>query len=242
MDQPVWRRKRVGSSTWLLLALAAAPFVANSVVLGIGLKGYSWQLVYKSMMLAAPVFWRYRFGGHRGLACFWPVNEPLPSAATWAVAVTVALTMAGSAICAIMGLGELLGLNPHELRNYFDNRFMLTTPTAVLIVVYLFSINAALAELHFRAWFDRELSARWGSFAGVTISASAFGAMHFFVFAGTPVATFAVMFLMFVALFIGGVSWSLIARQRGGIHAAWLCHGLTNVGLMTWGLFWLGYF
>ena len=242
MDQPVWQQKRSGSLTWLLLALAAAPFVANTVVVYYGLPGYGWQLVYKSLLLAAPVFWRYQFGGHRGLACFWPVNEPLPSAATWAIAVTVALTMAGASISAIMGLGELLGLDRHVLKGELDAKFTLTTPIAILIVVYLFSFNAALEELHFRAWFDRELSARWGSFAGITISAAAFGAMHFFVFAGMGSATFGVMFLMFVSLFIAGVSWSLIARREGGIHAAWLCHGLTNVGLMTWGLSWLGYF
>jgi hypothetical protein len=54
-------------------------------------------------------------------------------------------------------------------------------------------------------------------------------------------ATPLVLWLVFASLFIAGVSWSLIARRPGGIHAAWLSHGLTDAGLLTWGLFWLGY-
>ena len=52
----------------------------------------------------------------------------------------------------------------------------------------------------------------------------------------------AVLALVFVSLWIAGASWSLIARRPGGIHAAWLSHGLTDSGLLTWGLLWLGYF
>lgn len=242
MDTQVWRREKPGGSIWLLLGLAAAPFVANSIVVGSGATGYGWQLVYKSLLLAAPVYWRFWFGGRRGLACVWPVDEPRPDAATWAIGASVALALAGSAICSILALAPTLDLDPDTLRADLDQRFELTKTSAALIVVYLFSINAALEELHFRAWLDRELSVRWGAPAGIVISAAAFGAMHFFVFAGMAGATAGVMTLMFLSLFLAGASWSLIARRPGGIHAAWLSHGLTNVGLMTWGLFWLGYF
>jgi hypothetical protein len=48
--------------------------------------------------------------------------------------------------------------------------------------------------------------------------------------------------LLFVALLLIAVVWSLLARRPGGIHAAWLSHAMTDAGLLTWGLFWLGYF
>ncbi|MFV2069965.1 MAG: hypothetical protein ACC645_23610 [Pirellulales bacterium] len=44
-----------------------------------------------------------------------------------------------------------------------------------------------------------------------------------------------------LGLFAAGVVWSGITRLSGGIHAAWLAHGLTDAGLLTWGLFYLGY-
>jgi hypothetical protein len=63
-----------------------------------------------------------------------------------------------------------------------------------------------------------------------------------FIFSGFPDVTVWVLSLVFLSLMIAGVSWSLIARREGGIHAAWLSHGLTDAGLLTWGLFWLGFF
>ena len=41
--------------------------------------------------------------------------------------------------------------------------------------------------------------------------------------------------------FAAGVVWSGITRLSRGIHAAWLAHGLTDAGRLTWGLFYLGY-
>ena len=72
--------------------------------------------------------------------------------------------------------------------------------------------------------------------------AIAFGAMHGFIFSGVATVGPLAKLLLFVALFIAGISWSLIARRPGGIHAAWLSHGLTDAALLTWGLSWLGYF
>ncbi len=242
MDDPDQHRDKSLGPTWILLALAAAPFLAKSYVLFAAVTGYLGQLSYKMFQLAAPVFWRRRYGRRRLLACFWPVDEPLPDATTWALAVSVAVTLAGAAACAVIGLHEILGIDPVLIKNDLDAKFGLTTFRAILIVVYLFTINAALEELHFRAWLDREVSRRWGDLVGVLLSAGAFAAMHVFIFAGVASVGTVVFLLLFAALFIAGVAWSLIARRPGGIHAAWLSHGLTDAALLTWGLSWLGYF
>jgi len=227
-------------STGLLVVLAALPFVAKWATLGAS--GYAAQSLYKLLQLAAPVGWRWKVDGKRGLAAWWPVDEPLPSARTWGVAVGVAALLAGSAIVAVPLLAARLDVDPRQLRTALDARFALTPWRAAGIVLYLLTINAALEELHFRAWLDREFSARWGNAAGIGLSAFLFAAMHVFIFVGMPGAGPPELALLFVALAIAAVAWSLIARRPGGIHAAWLSHGLTDAGLLTWGLFWLGYF
>ena len=242
MDNPDPQRDESLGPTWILLALAAAPFLAKGYVVFAAVTGYLGQSSYKMFQLAAPLFWRRRYGRRRLLACFWPVDEPLPDATTWALAVSVAVTLAGTAACAVIGLHEVVGIDPVLIKNGLDAKFGLTTGKAFLIVVYLFTINAALEELHFRAWLDREVSRRWGDLVGVLLSASAFAAMHVFIFDGVTTVGPLAKLLLFVALFIAGISWSLIARRPGGIHAAWLSHGLTDAALLTWGLSWLGYF
>jgi membrane protease YdiL (CAAX protease family) len=135
-----------------------------------------------------------------------------------------------------------MGLQPETVRADLDARFAMTPIKAMLVVLYLLSINAALEELHFRAWLDGELSSRWGDAVGIIVSALAFAAMHVFIFAGGAGASPTALVLIFLALAVAGTCWSLLARRRGGIHAAWLSHGLTDATLLTWGLFWLGYF
>jgi membrane protease YdiL (CAAX protease family) len=230
---------RIGSTLAIVLA-ASLPFAAKAAVVAWGLLGYHWQSLYKVFQLLAPVAWRKQ-QGRSWLAALWPIDEPLPSAKTWAAAVAVAAALAGSAIVAIQFLAVRLGIDPAALRADLDAKFSLTPARAIAIVVYLFSINAALEELHFRAWLDREIARRWGEVAGVVVSACAFSAMHLFIFAGGISARPISLGLLAGALFIAGVSWSLIARRPGGIHAAWLSHGLTDASLLTWGLVWLGY-
>ena len=226
---------------WLLFCLAILPFAAKVLVVASGRTGYLVQSTYKALQAAAPIGWRRRFG-HRGLDCLWPVREPLPAASTWALAVLVAAALAGAAIAAVSVAAGRLGIDPAVLKTQYDAKFSLTPLKAAGIVAYLFTLNAALEELHFRAWLDREIAARFGHPAGIAVSASAFAAMHLGIFAGMEGATPIVLGLVFIGLLIAGVSWSLIARRPGGIHAAWLSHGLTDAGLLTWGLFWLGYF
>ncbi len=227
---------------WLLILLALLPAIAKLAVKMLGVTGYAFQSAYKVFQLAAPVFWRRKFGRHKWLSTVWPTNEPLPSATTWLLAVGVAMVLAGSAVATVLLLTEPLGLDRQTLREQFDAKFNMTPLLAIGVVLYLLTVNAALEELHFRAWLDRELAARFGDPAGILLSAVAFAGMHLFIFADMAGVTPLMLALVFVALFIGGVCWSLIARRPGGIHAAWLSHGLTDAGLLTWGLFWLGYF
>ena len=73
------------------------------------------------------------------------------------------------------------------------------------------------------------------------VSASAFASMHLLIFRGMPGATAGPQAVVFASLALAGLFWSYLARRPGGIHAAWLSHGLTDALLLTWGLRWLGY-
>jgi membrane protease YdiL (CAAX protease family) len=150
--------------------------------------------------------------------------------------------MALVAIAAAYSIAAKLGIDPMEIRRQMDSRFLMTPGRAVAAVLYLFTVNAALEELHFRAWMDRELSTLYGNAVGMTVSASAFAAMHLLIFRGMPGATFGPLAIVFLSLAAAGFFWSVLARRPGGIHAAWLSHGLTDALLLTWGLKWLGYF
>lgn len=231
-----------GGPLWLLLALALLPAVVKGIVWGVGLEGYAWQSSYKLLQLAAPILWRWWYGRRRGPALLWPVDEPLPAVGRWLAGVGIALGLAGSAILAVLLLAGALGLDPAALRAEFDQRFVLTPAKAVLVVVYLLSLNAALEELHFRAWLDRELRAHWGAVAAALVSSAAFAAIHLFIFAGMQGVSGLLLALVFLSLWGAGIAWSWLAQRPGGIHVAWLSHGLTDAGLLTWGLWWLGYF
>jgi len=227
---------------WLLILFVLLSPLAKVAAIGFGASSYLFQSAYKPFQLFAPVVWRRKIDRRTLLCSFWPFDEPLPSTATWLIAVGTAAALAGSAIATVLLLAGPLGIEPAQLREQFDQKFDMTSAKAVAVVFYLFTINAALEELHFRAWFDRELASRFGDTVGIGVSAIVFSAMHLFIFAGMDGVTPSMMVLLFVALAIAGVAWSLIARRPGGIHAAWLSHGLTDAGLLTWGLFWLGYF
>jgi membrane protease YdiL (CAAX protease family) len=224
-----------------LIVLALLPFAVRWVCVSAGGEQPAWQWVYKVPLLMVPVLWRRYVGGHRGWSIFWPVSEPLPTWKVWLAGVAMAGVFAAAAIVLVTYLAPLLEIDPTKLRGAFDARFGLTPFKAVGIVLYLLSLNAGLEELHYRAWLDRELSARVGSAAGVLCSAMAFSGMHVFVFAGMPGIGMVHHVLMCVGLFAAGASWSVLMRQPGGIHAAWLSHGLTDSGLLMWGLYWLGY-
>jgi membrane protease YdiL (CAAX protease family) len=228
---------------WYVLGLAAVPFLVRFGLEATGLTGYGWQSLYKVALLGVPLYWRRWVDRQTGWAVLWPVDEQLPGRNTVAIAIGAAAVLAGTAILGVLVVAPSSGLDldPQALRRGFDEKFTLTPARAIVIVLYLFTFNAALEELHYRAWLDRELSTRLGNAAGITISAALFAAMHLFIFADMPSTTPFVLILIFAALVIAGVAWSLIMRRPGGIHAAWLSHGLTDAGLLTWGLFWLDY-
>jgi membrane protease YdiL (CAAX protease family) len=223
----------------LVLALGALPFLAKAAVLWAGATGYGLQSIYKLFQLVVPCWWRFRRRGARGWRVLWPTDEPLPDARTWTIAVLAAFALAGSGIGTALVVLPLIGLDPHSIRSGLDNRFAVGTTGAVGVWLLLSVVNSALEELHFRAWLDRELTLRWGSAAGVGVSAGAFGAMHVLIFLGELPAR-AVLGVA-AALGVAGAVWSLIMRRPGGIHAAWLSHGLTDALLLGWGLHWLGY-
>ena len=228
--------------TWLLFFLAAAPFAAKGVSLVWLANNYLAQSAYKVLQLAAPVGWRRFVERRRGLEQFWPVDQPWPRPATWAWGVAIAAVGIGLAIVCLPVLAGLFGVDAQTLRDDLDARFDMTPWRALLVVLFLTTLNSGLEELHFRVWLDRELSRRYGDPVGIIFSAAAFAAMHLFIFANMRGIAAAAFALLFAALFAVAVAWSLLARRPGGIHAAWLSHALTDAGLMTWGLFWLGYF
>ena len=229
------------ADTWIVLALAATPFAAKAVVLVAGLTGYGLQSIYKLFQLAVPCFWRFRRGQSRGINVLWPTDERLPDVRTWLIGVVAAVVLSGSAIAAANWLLPRLELDPTRIRAGLDARFPISAAGAVAVVLFLSVANSALEELHFRAWLDREISSRWGAAAGIAVSAAAFGAMHVLIFSGLPDLPTAASLLVALALAGAGVTWSLVMRLPGGIHAAWLSHGLTDAILLGWGLHWLGY-
>lgn len=237
----------VGEKSWwsgplLILVLALVPFGVRWLCVAGPWQQAALQWVYKVPLLLVPVLWRVWVSKERGLGAFWPVAEPLPPARLWLVASAMGAVFASCAIGLVIWLSPVLEIDAQRLRGAFDARFALTPLKAVGIVLYLLSLNAGLEELHYRAWLDRELSARVNSVAGVLFSAVAFSGMHVFVFAGMPGVRGVHLALVCLALFVAGVSWSVLMRRRGGIHAAWLSHGVTDSGLLVWGVYWLGYF
>lgn len=228
--------------TGLLILLALAPFAAKAASLLWLANNYLAQSAYKILQLAAPLWWRRHVDQRRGLAVVWPLERGWPSATTWGLAVGIAAAAVGAAVVILPWLAVRLGIDAVPLRQDIDARFAMTPGRAALVVFFLSTWNAALEELHFRGWLDPELSRRFGDRVGIGGSAVAFAAMHLFIFANMRGATLLAMGLLFVTLAMMGVIWSLLARRPGGIHAAWLCHALTDAGLLTWGLFWLGYF
>ncbi|MCA9248749.1 MAG: CPBP family intramembrane metalloprotease [Planctomycetales bacterium] len=241
MKNATYRPPPTGPTAWLLL-LAFMPFGLKAATVAFEATGYLAQSSYKFAQIAAPVYWRYSFGNRRGWSVLWPFEQGKPAGPVWLAAIAIAALLAGTAVLAILLLAGPLALDRAELKAGLDAKFSLTPALALGIVVYLFTWNAALEELHFRAWLDRELHARFGAIAGTAGSATAFAAMHLFIFADLPVATPLLLVLVFLSLALAGAAWSWLRRRPGGIHAAWLSHGLTDAGLLTWGLFWLGYF
>lgn len=224
-----------------IAALTILPFLAKAIVLVIGSQGYALQSGYKLVQAAVPAWWRYRREGLRGIRAIWPTDEPAPGWRTWALGVCIAIALSGSAIAAAIVILPQLDIDPVQIRAGMDARFPTGPAGAIAIVIFLSVVNSALEELHFRAWLDRELSAALGSPAGIAISAGAFGAMHVLIFLGMPGLPWLAIVLVPLALAVAGASWSLLMRRRGGIHAAWLSHGLTDALLLGWGLHWLGY-
>lgn len=226
----------------LILLLASLPFFAKAATLWLGATGYLAQSVYKVLQLAIPLGWRFvrRKRGYSVTAAI-PTQRRFPFLRWLNLGVFLAFVFAGSAIAAILLLGPSFGLHREALRAAFDQRFDVSPAAAVAVVLFLSSANAALEELHFRVWLDRELTKRVGSVLGVGISAIAFGSMHAFILVGLPGIRPEAIVAMGAGLTLAGICWSMLLRRPGGVYAAWLSHGLTDALLLTWGLFWLGY-
>ena len=234
--------KKAGGNSTTLWCWAILPHLVRGSIFWLGILGYGVQLIYKAALIAGPMIWRTRQDEKLSWNSVWPIKEPLPSKKVWIYSLLSAVIFSGSAIFTITFFHEMLGVDPNVLKSEFDSLFSLTTPIAVGLVLYLFTINAALEELHFRAWLDVELSSRYGNWVGVFVSSNLFAAMHMFIFAGMEGVSVLSMGLVYLSLVIAGVTWSMFRRVPGGIHAAWLSHGLTDAVLLTWGRFWLGYF
>lgn len=226
----------------LILLLASLPFFAKATTLWLGLTGYVAQSAYKVLQLAIPLGWRFfRLKWGYSVAAAIPSRRRFPFVRWLNVGVFLAFVFAGSAIVAILRLGPSLGVHREVIRAALDSRFEASPAVAIMVVLFLSSANAALEELHFRVWLDRELTKRVGSVLGIGISALAFGAMHAFILVGLPGIRPEAIVAMGAGLTLAGICWSMLLRRPGGVYAAWLSHGLTDALLLTWGLFWLGY-
>jgi membrane protease YdiL (CAAX protease family) len=223
-----------------LLLLAAIPFALKAAVLWIGWTGYALQSLYKLAQLAIPMLWNLA-KGERGRHAFLPAGAGRPSAQLLLAAAAVAVVFSGAAILLAHTLLPLLSVDPLAIRAGLDARFAMSPAAALGVVIFLAALNSALEEWHFRWWLDRELSARWGSKAGIAVSALAFGSMHAFIFAGTPGIPAYAIVLAALGIAVGGGAWSMLLRKPGGFYGAWLSHGLTDALLLGWGLWWLDY-
>lgn len=228
------------TSLLIILLAATLPFLAKISILTIGAQGYVLQSLYKIFQLGIPIIWRKKVG-HRGFSMAWPFDEPMPQKQTLIIATVIAIALTSTAILIIDLLAPILNLSPELIRAGMDQRFAVSPQSAVVVVIFLSFINSAIEELHFRAWLDIELSKRIGNLYGILISAVAFGAMHGLIFYGMPFVSPTIIFLVIIGLAVSGICWSLLIRMRGGIHAAWWSHGLTDALLLLWGLRWLGY-
>lgn len=216
---------------WIIL-LAAMPFAVKALTLG--MTGYVLQSLYKVVQLLIPVGWRWAHGE--------TFNEPRPTRSVLLLGILVAVLGTGIAIVAVLLVTSLFQLNPATIRMGFDTRFAVSGSQAFAVVVFLSVINSALEELHFRYWLDAELSRRAGTTVGIAVSALAFGCMHGFIVLGLPDIPSMLIIPIALGIALMGACWSGLMRYPGGIYAAWLSHALTDVLLLTWGLFWLGYF
>ncbi len=223
-----------------LLGLGSLPFIAKIAVLFFGWTGYVLQSLYKILQLLLPPFWRWQRGERHLRKLLWP-DATLPSISTLLIGIAIAVGFSLAGIFAITLLAPLLSLDPQLLRANFDARFTISPTGAVAVVVFLSAFNAILEELYFRAWFDRELSKRMGSAIGIGVSAVSFGAMHTLIMVGFPGFTWLIALLLVIGLTLVAVAWSLLQRQKGGLFAACVSHGLTDALLLGWGLHWLGY-
>ncbi len=165
----------------------------------------------------------------------------LPAFSLCAFAIILGLALAGSAIFLLSYATPLLHLNPVVLRHGLDARFLLTAPKAIAIVALLSVINSGLEEFHFRAWLDPELSGVLGTASGIGCSALMFAAIHVPIFLGLAGLSRFALALAILGLVVAGVSWSFLARKKGGFYAAWISHGVTDALLLGWCLAWLGY-
>ena len=148
-------------SLGLLVALALVPFAAKTVSLAWFDQNYLAQSVYKIAQLLVPVGWRRQIDDRRGWSIVWPVDEPLPSASTWLLGVVIAAASIATSSLLVPWFAAQAGFDPTQLRAHFDARFAMTPWRAAAVVIYLATVNAGLEELHFRAWLDRELTARF---------------------------------------------------------------------------------
>lgn len=222
-----------------LLLLASLPFLLKAATLGT--TGYALQSSYKVLQLILPMLW-YRRMGKRGKEEFYPAQEMRPSWKLLSLAVLSAIALAGSGVLALHFVILILALDSATLRVGFDARFAMGPMGALFVVLFLASANAYLEEWHFRWWLDFELTRQWGRGVGIALSAAAFAFMHAFIVWGLPGVPSIAAPLMAAGLFIAGIVWSVLLRRAGGFYAAWFSHGLTDALLLSWGLWWLGYF
>lgn len=226
-------------SVLLLLVFAITPIIVKVFTLLLGFTGYGLQSVYKLFQFGIPLLW-----WHFATTEYTTAQKLLwkkPTLISVCVAACIGVTLGIIGIIAARFAIPLLHIDPVAIRTSLDARFSMTPITALLVVIFLASLNAALEEFYFRGWMDIELSSRTSNTIGVIVSTLLFGVIHIFIFVGTPGLTLTIYILVCIALTGAGAIWSLLLRKTRTLYTAIISHGLTDAMLLGWGLRWLGY-
>jgi len=197
------------------IAVAAAPAIVAFLGTLIG-HGWIGHGLYKLLLFGIPFFY--------GAKMAWPNRRNICEAVISGLAL-------GTLAFGLLYLVLPLLVDVASVREGFDARYHYTPTTAIIAAILIMSINALLEEWFYRGFLD--------NYAGVPLSVFFFGLQHAIVLAGIAGPVPGV--IAGVAVMPAGLLWTWLARRSNGIFTPFISHALTDVILLTGGLWMLGY-
>lgn len=197
------------------IVIAAAPALVALLGTFIG-HGWMGHGLYKILLLGIPFYFGARMS--------WPRRGSIRDAVLSGIAL-------GALAFGLLYFILPLLVDVASVRAGFDARYHYTPTTAVIAAVLIMSINALLEEWFYRGFLD--------GYSGVALSVFFFGAQHAVVLAG--IAGLVPGIIAGVAVMPAGLLWTWLARRSNGIFIPFISHALTDVILLTGGLWMLGY-